>query len=172
MILKPDNQLEVAMATDYAGLTSERKQQIIDTIRATRPGKLNELHAVFTLPEPQGLPATERPFYDAIVTLSGDEPTETGLSPEELMSVTELANPQSPDTLAQVEAGLRSLRAIRVSAVKKAQEELEELDARLAQLASITGSASAPTPVNGKPARSKPFTPGATSSPTTDAPSA
>jgi hypothetical protein len=73
MILKPDDQLATALATSYTGLTEERKQEILATIRATRPQKLDELHSVFTQPG-AGLTAPERAFYDAVDDLSGEEP--------------------------------------------------------------------------------------------------
>jgi hypothetical protein len=85
MKLKSDEQLQVALTTSYTGLSEERKQEILASIRATRPEKLDELHAVFTLPPPQGLSEPERAFYDAAVELSGaEEEMEVGLSPEEL----------------------------------------------------------------------------------------
>jgi hypothetical protein len=155
MKLKPDDQLASPLATTYAGLTEERKQNILTMIRATPPQKLDELHSVFTMPPPQGLSAAERSFYDAIVEVSGDEPVAEGLTDAELAEANVAADPTNPDAVAKLTAAYQSLLAVRQNAVAKAQQALADLQQKMAALGSTFAGAAAPA--NGK----TPFTPGA-----------
>lgn len=72
MYLKSEEEIKPAMAKSYPGVSNERKAQLLATIQATRPEKLDELHSIFSLVD-GGLTAEERAFYQEIVVVTGDE---------------------------------------------------------------------------------------------------
>ena len=69
MNLKTDDAIAKAMRKTYGDLSTERKEQLIATVRAAQPDKHIELHVNFT----QGLSAPEKAFYLEIVDLTDEE---------------------------------------------------------------------------------------------------
>lgn len=64
MTLKSEEAIATAMSKSYKGLTKERKEQLLSTVRAVHADKAEQLHGIFAS---GGLNSAEFAFYHDIV---------------------------------------------------------------------------------------------------------
>jgi len=70
MQLKTQLEIDAAMEKHRSKVTPERGQQLVATVRATRPERMDELDAIFS----EHLVPEEKAFYHDIVTGSAHAP--------------------------------------------------------------------------------------------------
>jgi hypothetical protein len=82
MQLKSNQEIDAAIEKHRSKVTPERSRVIAETVRATRPEKMDELDAIFS----EHLSDEEKAFYHDIVDRSGDGLALPGASSTEVVN--------------------------------------------------------------------------------------